>query len=121
MLVTNHYEHCDEQWSVEDCETSFHNDRCPVCNKEITPYQSTEYTEEGTKEHYHTTDGPLRLAVEFLAYLKESSMQGIEPAKYDVWLDRRFKKYQQQCDRMGIFPMDFEQWKSSLETVSHDL
>jgi len=52
MLATNHYAHCGEEWSVSDCD-SFHNDHCPVCDKEIEPYQSTEYTEDGVKEHYH--------------------------------------------------------------------
>lgn len=56
MLVDNHYEHyteqCNERWTVVECD-SFHNDRCPCCNKEITPYKSTEYTEEGTKTVEH--------------------------------------------------------------------
>lgn len=54
MLVDNHYVHCGEEWTVEGCD-SFHNDRCPKCETEIQPYQSTEYTEEGTKELYHTS------------------------------------------------------------------
>lgn len=62
MLVDNHYVHCGEEWVVEDCD-SFHNDRCPVCEAEIQPYQSTEYTSDGTKEHYHgTLDGALEEA-----------------------------------------------------------
>lgn len=52
MLVDNKYSHCGDEWVVEDCD-SFHNDKCPECNKEIEPHQSTEYTDEGTKEHYH--------------------------------------------------------------------
>ena len=53
MLCDNHYSHCDESWTLEDCD-SFHNDECPKCGSEITPANSTEYTEEGTKEHYHS-------------------------------------------------------------------
>jgi hypothetical protein len=54
MICDNHYEHCDQKWTTEECD-SFHNDECPVCESEITPYSSTEYTDTGTKEHYHNT------------------------------------------------------------------
>jgi hypothetical protein len=53
MLVDNHYTHCNTDWTAPECD-SFHNDRCPVCNQEITPHSSTEYTEDGNKMHYHT-------------------------------------------------------------------
>lgn len=52
MLCDNHYSHCDTDWTVENCD-SFHNDRCPSCDTEVQPIRSTEYTDEGTKEHYH--------------------------------------------------------------------
>lgn len=52
MYVDNHYEHCGKHWTLDGCD-SFHNDKCPECNKEIEPYSSTEYTEEGSKEHHH--------------------------------------------------------------------
>ena len=52
MLTDNHYEHCGIEWTIEDCD-SFHNDKCGVCGKEVSPVSSTEYTEDGTKEHYH--------------------------------------------------------------------
>ncbi len=39
-LYENTYEHCDTQW-VERGD-SMHNDRCPVCNKEIQPTDSLE-------------------------------------------------------------------------------
>ena len=42
MNCTNHYIHCGHHWDEEDCD-SFHNDRCPRCNKEIEPYFSTVY------------------------------------------------------------------------------
>jgi hypothetical protein len=51
MLVTNHYEHCGVEWDLEECD-SFHNDHCPICDREIEPFSATEYTEEGTEEHY---------------------------------------------------------------------
>jgi len=36
----NKYRHCNIQWDDEwDCEC---NDRCPECNKEITPFASYE-------------------------------------------------------------------------------
>lgn len=53
MNCDNHYECCDSKWTTEDCD-SFHNDECPECGDEMTPMSSTEYTEEGTKEHYHS-------------------------------------------------------------------
>ena len=52
MLCDNKYTHCDEEWEVEDCD-SFHNDKCPQCGEEVEPLSSTEYTDEGTVEHYH--------------------------------------------------------------------
>jgi len=40
----NYYYHCGEHWELEG--DSMHNDRCPVCNKEIEPYDSEKgYTE----------------------------------------------------------------------------
>jgi hypothetical protein len=36
----NHYEHCGECW--EDTADSMCNDRCPVCNAEIEPYESED-------------------------------------------------------------------------------
>lgn len=53
MICDNQYFHCGTSWTLEDCD-SFHNDECPKCGSEITPERSTEYTEEGTKEHYHS-------------------------------------------------------------------
>jgi phage FluMu protein Com len=53
MLTDNHYTHCNKSWTTEDCD-SFHNDKCPKCGSEITPTESTEHTENGTKQHYHT-------------------------------------------------------------------
>ena len=41
MQVENHYFHCGEEWSDDDCD-SFHNDRCPVCRAEIEPFESQE-------------------------------------------------------------------------------
>jgi uncharacterized protein with PIN domain len=36
----NHYRHCGQEWSDEwSCAC---NDRCPVCNAEIEPYESEE-------------------------------------------------------------------------------
>jgi hypothetical protein len=55
MLVDNNYFHCGDSWIVENCD-SFHNDECPQCSSEIEPFKSTEYTEDGDKEHYHSTD-----------------------------------------------------------------
>lgn len=55
MLVDNHYFHCGDSWIVENCD-SFHNDECPECSSEIEPFKSTEYTEDGDKEHYHSAD-----------------------------------------------------------------
>lgn len=52
MNVTNCYDHCGEAWDEDDCD-SFHNDRCPVCNREIEPFMSIVYTEEGEQYHYH--------------------------------------------------------------------
>lgn len=38
----NHYRHCDQEWEdVWSCEC---NDRCPICNLEIEPYESEELT-----------------------------------------------------------------------------
>lgn len=34
----NYYRHCQSHW--EETTDSMHNDRCPDCNKEITPYES---------------------------------------------------------------------------------
>jgi hypothetical protein len=36
----NHYRHCGQEW--EDRWSSACNDRCPVCNAEIEPYESEE-------------------------------------------------------------------------------
>lgn len=44
--VTNHYEHCSEEWELSECD-SFHNDRCPSCDQEITPVVSIVYDEGG--------------------------------------------------------------------------
>ena len=46
LLYTNYYEHCDTQW--EDQWACMCNDECPVCRKEIEPYESkeTEFMEE---------------------------------------------------------------------------
>ena len=40
--IENWYNHCNDNWFLEDCD-SFHNDRCPECDKEIQPYESFEY------------------------------------------------------------------------------
>lgn len=40
-LFENFYYHCKTEWSDAECD-SMHNDRCPVCNKEIEPYRSRE-------------------------------------------------------------------------------
>ena len=39
--ITTHYMHCNAGWIVQGCDSE-HNDRCPQCNKEITPYKSEE-------------------------------------------------------------------------------
>lgn len=39
----NHYRHCGQEWSDEwSCMS---NDRCPVCNREIEPYDSDDLSE----------------------------------------------------------------------------
>jgi hypothetical protein len=39
----NHYRHCGQEWTDDwSCQC---NDRCPVCRKEIEPYQSDDLTE----------------------------------------------------------------------------
>lgn len=44
LRFLNHYRHCGEEWSEEwSCMC---NDRCPVCNKEIEPYESEDLTED---------------------------------------------------------------------------
>lgn len=35
---------CNEYWEIDNCD-SMHNDRCPVCNKEIEP-EDSEYFED---------------------------------------------------------------------------
>ena len=40
----NHYEHCEQQWS--ETADSMCNDKCPVCNKEITPTSSEEIDDD---------------------------------------------------------------------------
>lgn len=54
MLVDNHYTCalCGTDWTTPDCD-SFHDDRCPECDSSTSPHSSTEYTDEGEKEHYH--------------------------------------------------------------------
>ena len=39
--ITNHYMHCNAGWIVQGCDSE-HNDRCPQCDKEITPYKSED-------------------------------------------------------------------------------
>lgn len=39
-LWTNHYRHCDEEWS--DTADSTCNDKCPTCGAEIEPHKSEE-------------------------------------------------------------------------------
>ena len=39
-MYINHYRHCDTEW--EDKWLYMCNDKCPVCGKEITPYDSEE-------------------------------------------------------------------------------
>ena len=39
--ITNHYMHCLTGWIIQGCDSE-HNDRCPKCDKEITPYKSEE-------------------------------------------------------------------------------
>lgn len=43
MSIENFYFHCGTEWSDPYCD-SFHNDRCPVCNAEIEPYKSKEFS-----------------------------------------------------------------------------
>jgi hypothetical protein len=44
MNYENRYRHCGQRWSSTwDCMC---NDRCPVCNREIEPYESTEIDED---------------------------------------------------------------------------
>lgn len=40
----NHYRHCKTEWNDEWSCTC--NDRCPVCNAEIEPYESDDLREE---------------------------------------------------------------------------
>jgi hypothetical protein len=40
LKFRNSYRHCGQEW--EDEWDSMCNDRCPVCNKEIEPYESEE-------------------------------------------------------------------------------
>jgi phage FluMu protein Com len=51
-LIDNHYEHCGKSWTKEDCDDVV-SSKCPKCGDYVEPYQSTEYTDDGTKEHYH--------------------------------------------------------------------
>jgi hypothetical protein len=53
MHVTNKYKcMCGEEWALGDCD-SFHNDRCPSCNKEIGSYLSIEHKDSGDNTHRH--------------------------------------------------------------------
>lgn len=40
----NYYEHCGQEWS--EVADSMCNDKCPVCNAEITPYNSEEIDDD---------------------------------------------------------------------------
>ena len=54
--ITNRYNHCGSVWEINNC-CSYHNDRCPICNKEIEPEESW----------YNYEDKPEKLKV-FLIY-----------------------------------------------------
>jgi len=45
---TNHYRHCGTAWS--DNWSCMCNDRCPVCNKEIQPYESIDNNPEAVDD-----------------------------------------------------------------------
>ena len=49
-----YYKHCDTEWDMEWSCTC--NDRCPVCNHEIEPYEF-ELIEAGIREPYES-DSP---------------------------------------------------------------
>lgn len=44
----NHYEHCGQFW--QDVSECTNNDRCPVCNREIEPYESEDIEPEEPDE-----------------------------------------------------------------------
>jgi hypothetical protein len=67
MLIDNEYEHCGTTWIATDCD-SFNNDECPECRKEITPFQSVSYTDEGEKTTYHTDLDSLSLRAASAAF-----------------------------------------------------
>ena len=37
MSQLNLYHHCNDNWTLDNCDSD-HNDRCPICDKEIEPY-----------------------------------------------------------------------------------
>lgn len=48
-VFDNTYEHCDTTWVMTG--DSMHNDRCPVCRKEIEPVESLELSSGEIIEH----------------------------------------------------------------------
>lgn len=75
---TNHYHHCGQEWEDPDCD-SMHNDRCPVCNREITPYKSVENDTGKTIRHGTLKDlkekGIVDSAKEIFERIKGRDMQ----------------------------------------------